>query len=330
MPVTAARSGQSFQFTLCAVACFAVALGCSKAKVTRSAGADAGAAPAEGASEVSTPAPVSTVPGAPNGMPWGHVPLPESSIVPPPLTPPAEALAGPGGTHYQVLKMGTGSSVGPTDSIVLDYNMWTGDGKLALSTYTKDQATGYSVTNISPQFRTLLTSLKSGSRARYWIPRAALVGWKPDDWPDADLVIEIELLSVSRTKYKDAQGNAFEPEPAVQAPDTAGPPNAAIGTKSGLRYIFLSHGTATEHPSADARLNLTLDAYAVSGLTLDRLERGFKTATTLERAPGNLPEVLSQLVSGDRVRIWLPAKPAKEVIPKADGRDVVLDLSIRF
>jgi hypothetical protein len=215
------------------------------------------------------------------------------------------------------------------DTITIDYSMWTGDGKLALSSLINPRATDFNVASLAPELRTMLGALKKGAKVRYWLPRASLVGWRPEDWPDTDLVIELELLEVYHGTIKDNHGNLLDIVP-TQEPDTAGPPATAVVTPSGLHYVFLTHGGGKRHPTKADRLDLTLNAYAVDGLTLQSLETGLKSATTLERAPGNLHEVLSQLVDGDTVRIWLPMGVGRAVIPRAGSHDVILDLSLAF
>ena len=326
MPLVSARRAKILlAFGVCALFASACSKPKPKAKTTGSDSATSAASSADTAQ----PASSATSSIDPKARPYGHAPVSRESIQPPPLTAPPEALQGPGGVRVQLLKIGTGDSPGPVDTIVVDYSMWKGDGELALSSYLEETATAYSVSSIGPQFRSMLTSLKVGSKARYWIPRAALVGWKPDNWPDADLIIEVEMLSVSHMKYHDAAGNPVDPTPSMP-PDTAGPPANATVTASGLKYVFLMHGLGDKHPTAQDKLNLTLDANAVDGLTLTPLERGLKTATTLERAPGHLEEILALMTPGDRVRVWLPGSLAKEVIPKAGTRDTILDLALSF
>jgi hypothetical protein len=303
----------------------ALAAGCSKPKGNASA--------PPGASQAEPTSAASAAPSASDAMPaanpLAHAPIDPSTLKPPPLTPPADAKAGEGGVHFQLLDPGTGDPSGPVDTLIVDFSMWTGDGKLAHSSYADPQSTTFSIARVSPQLRGMLAPLKKGARARYWLPRASLAGWKPDDWPDADLVIEVQVQSVTRATYRDPTGAVVEPVP-FQPPDAAGPPGNALKTPSGLRFVYLAHGADQLHPKPATRLDLRIDAYAIDGLTVEPLESGLKSATTLERAPGNLGEVLTQLVNGDRVRVWLPMGVGRQVIPKAGSRDAVLDISVAF
>lgn len=305
----------------------ALSAGCSKPKAKAHKPAE-DVASADSATSTATTA-SAAIPNISSARPYAHVPVARESIPQPPLTPPPEASVAPGGVRFQVLKAGTGENPGPTDTMVVDYSMWTGDGQLAMSSYLEQTATAFNVSNIGLQFRMLLTALRQGSKVRYWIPRAALAGWKPANWPDADLIIEFEMLSVSHTKFRDAYGNSMDPVPSLPL-DAAGPPADAPATPSGLHYVFLAHGAGSKHPGNTDRIDLTLDAYGIDGLTVSPLEHGLKSATTLERAPGNLGEILAILTPGDEVRVWLPTAVAHEVIPKAGSRAVVLDMTVHF
>jgi len=262
-------------------------------------------------------------------VPKTRAPVARDSLKPPPLTPTAEAATGAGGVRFQILRPGTGDSPGPVDTIVVDFSMWTGEGQLAFSSYPEEQPAGFSVSTLAPNLRVLLTQLKVGSQVLLWVPRAALAGWKPPAWPEADLVFELELLNVSHVSVRDTDGNAIEPVPSI-TPDAAGPPNTAEKTRSGLRYAYLAHAVTQKPPTATDRLALLASAYVVEGIEVKLLRSGFKTATTLARAPGKLGELLSQLSSGDRVRVWLPKGEGKAIIPEAGAREMILDLSVSF
>lgn len=260
---------------------------------------------------------------------YAHTPVDPSTIKAPPLTPPPEATAGAAGVHFQLLEPGTGDTAGPVDALVLDFSLWTSDGKLVHSSLADPKSMLFSISRVSPQLRGMLAPLRKGAHARYWLPKASLVGWKPDEWPDADLIIEVQVLGLTHMTYTDSTGAAVNPLP-FRPPDAAGPPGEALSTPNGLHYLYLEHGAGQGHPKPGAPLKLTIDAYAIDGLTVVPLESGLKTATTVERAPGNLSEVLTQLANGDRVRVWLPMGVGRQVIPKAGSSEVVLDMLVSF
>jgi hypothetical protein len=283
--------------------------------------------PVELAAAATAPPPAGSV--SPGNGQYAHTPVDPNTIKAPPLTPPPEATAGAAGVHFQLLEPGTGDTAGPVDALVLDFSLWTSDGKLVHSSLADPRSPLFSISRVSPQLRGMLAPLRKGARARYWLPKASLVGWKPEEWPDADLIIEVQVRGLTHMTYADATGATVNPLP-FQPPDAAGPPGDALSTPNGLHYIYLEHGTGKEHPKPGAPLKLSLEAYAIDGLTVVPLESGLKTATTVDRAPGNLSEVLTQLVNGDRARVWLPMGVGRQVIPKAGSRDVVLDMLVTF
>lgn len=299
---------------------------CSKSKTTAHAAkkeADSTAEAPEEAASAATP-PASSV-----GVPFGHAPIAKEKLVAPPLTAPADAKVGPGGVAVQLLREGTGDAPGPTDTLILDYSMWTGDGKLVRSSYTEERSPPFSVATLAPPLRSLLTSLKVGAKARYWIPRAALEGWRPQDWPNDNLVVELELIHVSHVIFRDLDGKEVDP-PVYAPPDAAGAPASALTARGGLRYVLLVKGTGTRNPTPSDRLSVLLDGYVVDGLIVNRVAKGTSTVTTLERAPGALSGVLAQLKSGDTARVWFPPKAGAQVIPEAGDRELILDFKLTF
>jgi len=297
-----------------------------KAVPAASASASASASTSVAASEASAGDAAGAVPPPASGT---RPPVPRASLAPPPLTAPADAQLGPGGVQYQVLRAGTGESPGSVDTVLIDFSMWTKDGQLAFSSYPEVQPTGFSISSLAPNLRSLLTQLKAGSHVRFWVPRAALAGWKPPEWPDADLAFDLELLAVTHVAVKDSGGNAIDPVPS-HPPDAAGPPATAEATPSGLRYVYLAHAEAVRLPTANDHLDLRATVYVVDGIEVKLLQSGIKTATTLARAPGKLAEVLKRLSPGDRVQIWLPAGQGKAIIPEVGQREMILDLSVSF
>ncbi len=291
----------------------------SKAETSASADSVEGAPSAPSAAAVNDAAPATTARAA----------IPRESLQPPPLTAPADAQAGPGGVRYQLLRAGTGDSPDAVDTIVVDFSMWTADGQLAASSYPENAPQGFSISSLAPNLRSLLTHLKVGSRVRFWVPRAALQGWKPTEWPDADLVFELDLLSVSHAQVRDSSGNSIVPIPG-RPPDAAGPPKGAETTPSGLSYVYLARGNDNITPNVDDHVDVVATAYIIDGIEVKVLSRGIKTGTTLVRAPGKLGEILKHLHTGDQVRIWLPKGQGRAIIPEAGESETILDLSISF
>jgi FKBP-type peptidyl-prolyl cis-trans isomerase len=319
----------------CGLIGLALSLGCSKSKTTAHASkADTETEPS--AEEVAPARGMDQPQAVPNAglgtarpSPFVHAPVPKESLVKPPLTAPADAKVGAGGVRLQVLRAGAGELPGPNDVILVDYSMWKSDGSLALSSYLEEHATTFSVATLSPQLRSLLTGLHVGTKARYWVPRAALQGWRPKEWPDDDLVIEFELRDISRVTPGEGEGTPTEGR-AYAPPDAAGPPANAASTRGGLRFLKLVNGEGKRSPAPGERLSVILDGYAIDGLVAKRVTQNLATATTLERAPGTLADVLAQMKSGDTVRVWFPAKLGQQVIPDVGNRELVLDLKLTF
>jgi hypothetical protein len=249
----------------------------------------------------------------------------ESLKFPPPA--PDDAERGPGGVRWKMVRQGSGDNPGPVDTIVGDFSVWNADGTLVESTYTEPKARIFSAATLGEPFRPLLSNVKMGSLARFWLPRAALAGWRPDIWPDADLVIEYEPIQANRANIKTYAASANQAD-RFPKPDGAGPPATALHTTpSQVPYIMLGKGTTDRKPTSAARLDLNLDAWAMEGLVAKRIMQ-LPTATTLARAPQKLGEVLRQMSEGDTARVWLSAKDAKEIVPVAGDRELIVDVTL--
>ncbi len=312
---------------MCAVAC-ALTVACAKSK-TKSHASAASSEPEVGTTKSEAAAAPQTA-GRRNAppIPYFHAPVAKESLVVPPLTAPPEAINGPSGVRMQLIRKGSGEAPGPTDTIIVDYSMWTTDGTLVRSSYMEESSPPFSVATLSPPLRSMLTALNVGAKARYWLPRAAHESWRPQDWPDADLVIELELKDVNHVQFSAAKEESVDVRARFEPPDAAGPPANATPTRGGLRFVILAKGTGRRRPAAGERLALTLDGYAIDGLVPRTVARQLKSATTLERAPGTLSDVLAQMKDGDTARVWFPPKLGAQVIPDVGSNELVLDVTL--
>ena len=137
------------------------------------------------------------------------------------------------------------------------------------------------------------------------------------------------LLQVTHVNVTDSNGNKIDPIPVV-LPDAAGPPETAETTEAGIRFVYLAHGEKKRLPTPNDKIALVATAYVVDGIEVKLLKKGIKSATTLDRAPGRLAEVLKLLSPGDQVRVWFPRGQGKAVIPDTGELEAIVDLSVSF
>jgi FKBP-type peptidyl-prolyl cis-trans isomerase len=255
----------------------------------------------------------------------------------PSATPPESAAQGPGGVRFQIVRQGTGENPGQTDTIIGDFSVWNADGTLAESTWLEPKARLFSAATLGEPFRPMLATVKMGSLARFWIPRAALAGWRPEIWPDADLVVEYEPMKAFHTKITTLGGGATAAAggamtaPVRQVsrfpnPDAAGPPAGALRTPSQVPFLMLEPGNGPK-PAKNARLDLNLTGWALEGLIPKQVMQ-LPSATTLDRAPKKLAEVLRLMSEGGTARVWLSAKDAKDIAPVAGDRELIVDVTL--
>lgn len=243
----------------------------------------------------------------------------------PALTPPPDALTGPKGVRWKLLARGSGRHPEEGDAISADVTVWRADGTLAISSHNFRDPSVFQLDRIGPEFRSIFAQLTAGSSACYWMPSAALEGWRPADWPSTgDLIVVVELISANAQKRKTLGMAADTP-----APDAAGPPaNATPFGKQGVRYVVQTSGSAqAPHPSATSRIVLELNGWETTGLVVKPVLAQYRTTTTPARAPAGLGGLIQNMAQGDRIRVWLPASLAGEVVPEAKG-ELVLDVTL--
>jgi peptidylprolyl isomerase len=144
-------------------------------------------------------------PGAPAGDLVFDVELldiqkaPEPPEVPDDLTsPPKSAKVTKSGLRYRVLSEGEGESPGPEDVVQAHYTGWTTDGKMFDSSVVRDQPLVFRLDQVIPGWTEGVQLMKTGEKARFWIPAKLAYGEKPKraGAPAGDLVFDVELLRI--------------------------------------------------------------------------------------------------------------------------------------
>ena len=114
-------------------------------------------------------------------------------------TPPASAKKTASGLVYKVLKPGTGKDTPrPTDFVTVHYSGWTPDGKLFDSSVMRNEPLTLPVNGVIKGWTEGLLLMKTGEKARFWIPADLAYGDKPSKpgAPAGKLVFDVELLSI--------------------------------------------------------------------------------------------------------------------------------------
>ena len=107
--------------------------------------------------------------------------------------------------------------------------------------------------------------------------------------------------------------------PAPQ--DVAAAPDDATRTDSGLAYKILEPGTGTEHPAANAHVEVHYSGWTTDGQMFDSsVLRGEPTAFPLDRVIPGWTEGLQLMKEGDKARFWIPGAMAYGDEPNGSGR----------
>jgi hypothetical protein len=262
-----------------------------------------------------------------------------TSLDAPPLSPPTEAEGGAEGLRYQILKRGVGEPIGQNDAIQAELSIWSQDGTLGFSSYKKGGPIGLNGGSIPAPLFDVLSPLPAGSKVWLWLPAALVHSLKQQrpqlPFPDAAIVIEYEPVQVTHRPLPEApEVAATEAVSKMVAsrfpkPDAAGPPKSALTTPNGYRYVMLAAGSGGNKPKPDERLALELTLWPVLGLVVEPpLLNQRASATTLQRAPAGLGQVLATMTPGGVARVWLSAGKAQQVAPVPAGREAVLDVAL--
>jgi len=145
--------------------------------------------------------------------------------------------------------------------------------------------------------------------------------------PPAPAEAEAKAPPAAPSAPEPAVVRSAPPPPALPpAPDPT-PPADAVKTKSGLAMVVLTKGTGTKKPKATESVRLKVLGFMPGGQRF-----GGPTPTLMsmsEVAPG-WGEALSQMVEGEKRRLWMPPALAFGNAPGAPAGDgnVVLELEL--
>jgi FKBP-type peptidyl-prolyl cis-trans isomerase len=90
--------------------------------------------------------------------------------------------------------------------------------------------------------------------------------------------------------------------------DVAAPPKSAKVTASGLAYRSLSKGTGSGHPLVTSKVTVHYTGWTTDGKMFDSsLKRGKPATFPLNRVIKGWTEGLQLMVTGEKMRFWIPA-----------------------
>lgn len=266
-------------------------------------------------------------PGKPEGTPeatiyevelLGFEPAPPT---PPDVSaPPATAAATPSGLRSLVVKPGTGTSHPRTfDLVTYHYSAWDAAGKLFDSSELRKRPT---TTLGFREFRGIeeaLTLMVVGERRRVWLP-PTLTDQSLPGLPRGTLCYEIELTDLVPQA---------PPPVAPSLAELAAPPAGARTSPRGVRFVIRKAGTGKVHPTVDDRVKVDFSGWTVDGHLFDSsIPHGVPIDAPVGKFIPGWVDALTQMVAGDRARVWVPVELAFNNEPGRPAGPVVFDLEL--
>lgn len=264
----------------------AAGLGACKGRAARTGKAlDAGVRRDAGATRPATPP-----------VPQVKPPLP---LAPPPAD--AESLTGLPEAPAAVVRIkrlvaGSGPRPGRNDLVTINLDGWRTTGQTFLSTRSRNRPVQQSLAVLAPGFSAAVATMQKGEKAMLWVPIE--VGYLGTPEPPAEAAIyQVELID-------------FEPAPATP-PDVAAIPAAARRSASGLASLVVRPGTGKVRPRSFDGVRFHYTGWTDTGRIFDSSEvrKQPRSAPVFREWPG-FEEALTQMVVGERRRIWLPRTAA--------------------
>jgi FKBP-type peptidyl-prolyl cis-trans isomerase len=227
-----------------------------------------------------------------------RAPAPAPRDEPPPTdvaSPPKDARISPSGVASKILKVGHGRERATrNDCVTALYTIWKRDGSLLGGSRRLSQPGRICLRSMFPGMAQAVKTMAPGERRRLWIPANQTYDGDDDKPPPLDVTVDFELLVIQKA-------------PAMPS-DLKAPPPSATKLESGVSFRRLKNGTGTQHPSSSSKMRLHFSGWTRSGELIESSVMAGQPATfELVSAMRGWREVLKLMVSGDKVRVWIPA-----------------------
>ncbi len=244
------------------------------------------------------PAPPTTPTAAPDARPVASAAdaregfVDRSRPAPPDVgNPPPDVQVRPSGVRTRVLKPGTGTRhPAATDLIEVFYTGWRRSGGFFEGTGPNERIR---------LDRKEIGLMVEGEKRRFWIPYSLAYGARLNhvNAPKEDMTYDVELLEIVPLP------------PTPRASELAAAPRNARRTVTGLRYVYLKHGTGTARAGSDSVVRFQQSMWTPDGrLFFTSLRHADVVRWPVADLIPGVQEALKLMVPGDRLRLWLPGK----------------------
>ena len=234
---------------------------------------------------------------------------------PPDVAGPPEDAEKASGLRSVVLRPGTGAEhPGADASAVVNYSVWTTDGKLVDSTYKRGEPRTLKLGKTIAGFREGIRLMVEGERRRIWIPEKLAYKGRAGK-PAGMLVVDMELVRWA--------------DPPEAPKDVRRAPKDAHVTPSGLAWKELAPGTGKKHPGPQTRVMVHYSGWTTDGKCFDSsVMSGEPAQFALDQVIPGWTEGLQLMVAGQKARFWIPEKLAYAGKPGKPKGMLVFDVEL--
>jgi len=210
-------------------------------------------------------------------------------------SPPADATTTASGVAMRVIRPGRGNQhPQANDCVKVHFTAWKRDGSFLSSSRQWGEPQNQCLSTTFPGVAEGLASMVVGEQLRIWVPAGLTFRGDDDDHPPpVDATFDLELCEIVKAP--------LTPRNVKSAPTTA------KKTASGLAIEVLRKGKGKQHPLENSQVKLDFSGWTVDGKLIE--------SSVMAHHPAVFPmvgvmrgwrEALSQMVVGDKVRIWIP------------------------
>jgi peptidylprolyl isomerase len=210
--------------------------------------------------------------------------------------PPPSATLMKSGVASEIIVRGRGAAhPGDNDCVKLHYTAWKRDGSLLGSSGQQQEPVSECLASMIPGVAQAVRTMVVGERRRVWVPARLMVRAGDDDaLPTTDATFDVALFEIVKA-------------PPVPS-HLKSPPASATKTASGLVVQVLKRGTGTQHPTATSRVQVDFSGWTSDGRLIESSVMAHHPAVfEMAAVIRGWREALSSMVTGQKVRLWIPA-----------------------
>jgi FKBP-type peptidyl-prolyl cis-trans isomerase len=236
----------------------------------------------------------------PNQAP-GFPPPPPADVA----RPPAGARPTASGLVMKVLRRGRGREhPRDNDCVKVHYSAWKRDGSFLTTSRRGGGPEDQCLRTAFPGIAEALRGMVVGEERRLWVPgKLTYVGDDDDRPPQLDATFDVELVEIKRA-------------PATPL-RLVSPPRQARTSPDGLAVEVLKRGTGIAHPDDHSQVKVHFSGWTTDGRLVE--------SSVMADHPGVFAmtgvirgwrEALTQMVVGQKVRVWIPTALAYGAKPR--------------